>query len=56
MNGASPVRFVLSLLYMCVLCVWLHLIKEQSQPVGRERRPACPQNGIGSPSLGAGIV
>ena len=32
MKGASPVRFVLSLFYMCaiqmnpVLCVWLHLI------------------------------
>ena len=25
--GASPVRFVLSLFYLCVLCVWLHLIE-----------------------------
>ena len=32
MNGASPVRFVLLLLYMCAfqmnpVCVWLHLIE-----------------------------
>ena len=34
-NGASPVRFVLSLFYLCVfqinlvcvVCVWLHLIE-----------------------------
>ena len=29
---------------------------EQSQPGGGERRLACPKNGIGPPSLRAGIV
>ena len=30
--------------------------EEQSQPGGRERRPACQKNRIGPSSLGAGIM
>ena len=56
MNGASPVRFVCVSRRARIRLDVPRFCEEQSQPGGRERRPACPKKRNRAPISGAGIV